>query len=365
MPHAWWPGPDGQPRKEMGLGARKNCRRFDYNPQSMMTGSETADLGPPLFTAEMRVPRDAALKRFALNADFLRHLLRAHPLDDLAEAQIASIKTASANLIGPDLSQRLTDAAWQMELRDGSLGFLLLECQAEPDPTMPFRALHSVATLGLKLSRDPPEGYSATRVPPVLHLTLYTGRRAWSIAGVDVESEGESEPFWHWLSRVCRLLVLRRLPDPAGEENLAVLLARLQRCEDPEALRGAAAPLQAWAADAAHAELASAFAAWITHVVLPDLGIVDVPVSDNLTEVLEMLEQEPRTWADRMRDEGHRTRLVALLLRLARRRFGGGLAERLEGPLQEITDNDRLEDIGEWIVVCESGEALLAELRKA
>jgi len=252
-----------------------------------------------------------------------------------------------------------------MELRDGSFAFLLLECQAEPDPTMPFRALHSVATLGLKLSRDPPEGYSATRVPPVLHLTPYTGRRAWSIAGVDVESEGESEPFWHWLSRVCRLLVLRRLPGPGGEENLAVLLARLQRCEDPEALRGAAAPLQAWAADAAHAELASAFAAWITHVVLPDLGIVDAPVSDNLTEVLEMPEQEPRTWADRMRDEGHRTRLVALLLRLARRRFGGGLAERLEGLLQGITDNDRLEDVGEWIVVCESGEALLAELRKA
>ena len=334
-----------------------------------MTGYETADLEPPLFTAEMRVPRDAALKRFALNGDFLRNLLRAHPLDDLDEAQIASIKPASANLIGPDLSQRLTDAAGQMELRDGSLAFLLLECQAEPDPTMPFRALHSVATLGLKLSRDPPDGYSATRVPPVHHLTLYTGKRAWSIAGVDAESGEENEPFWHWLSRVCRLLDLRRLPDPGGKENLVVLLSRLQRCEDPEALRRAAAPLQSWAADPSHAELASAFAAWVTHVILPDLGIADVRVSDNLTEVLEMLEQEPRTWADRMRDEGraegHRTGLVAMLLRLARRRFGGGLAEQLEGPLQEITDTDRLEDIGERIVVCDSGEALLAELRKA
>jgi len=333
-----------------------------------MTGYETADLGPPLFTAEMRVPRDAALKRFALNADFLRHLLRAHPLDGLDEGQIASIKPASANLIGPDLSQRLTDAAWQIELSDGSLAFLLLECQAEPDPTMPFRALHSVATLGLKLSRDPPKGYSATRVPPVHHLTLYTGRRTWSIAGRDEGSGEGNEPYWHWLSRVCHLLDLRRLPDPGGEKNLVVLLARLQRCEDPEALRGAIAPLAAWAADAAHAELASAFAAWITHVVLPDFGVVNVRVSDNLTEVLEMLEQEPRTWADRMRDEGRaevQRSMVAMLLRQARLRFGGGLATRLANRLEGITDTERLQDIGEWLLVCESGEALLARLRRA
>ena len=321
-----------------------------------------------LFTAEMRLPRDAALKQFAVNADFLWHLLRAYPLDGLAEAQMADIKPASANLIGPDLSQRHTDAAWQIDLRDGSLACLLLECQAEPDPTMPFRALHAVATLGLKLSRDPPQGYSPTRVPPVHHLTLYTGKRAWPVAGVDAESGEEKEPFWHWLSRVCQLLDLRRLPDPGGNENLAVLLARVQRCDDPEALRQAAAPLQTWAADPAHAELACAFAAWITHVILPDMRIMDVPVSDNLTEVLEMLEQEPRAWADRMRDEGRaevQRSMVALLLLQARMRFGDGLAERLANLLEGITDTDRLHDIGRWLLSCESGEALLARLHKA
>ena len=122
-----------------------------------MCDSSTPASGLPRFTAEMRLPRDAALKQFALNADFLWHLLRAYPLDGLDEAQIADIKPASANLIGPDLSQRHTDAAWQIDLRDGSLACLLLECQAEPDATMPFRALHAVATLGLKLSRDPPQ----------------------------------------------------------------------------------------------------------------------------------------------------------------------------------------------------------------
>ncbi|MDE0101431.1 MAG: hypothetical protein OXN89_03545 [Bryobacterales bacterium] len=99
-------------------------------------------------------------------------------------------------------------------------------------------------------------------------------------------------------------------------------------------------------------------------------------MSDNLTEVLEMLEQEPRTWADRIRAEERaevraemraemQRSLVAMLLRQARLRFGGGLAMRLANRLEGITDTERLQDIGEWLLVCESGDALLARLRRA
>ncbi len=90
---------------------------------------------------------------------------------------------------------------------------------------MPFRGLHSVATLRIELSHVLPKRYSPTRVPPVLHLTLHTGGRACSIAGVDAEFSEPNEPYWHWLSRVCQLLDLWRLLDPGGSENLAVLLA--------------------------------------------------------------------------------------------------------------------------------------------
>lgn len=177
MPLAWGPAASTGPARSVA-SCSKTPTRFGYNPQSRVCGYEPSAPGLHLFTAEMRPPRDAALKRFALNTDLLWHLLRACPLDGLDGAQIANIKPASANLIGPDVSQRLTDAAWRIEVRDGSLACLLLECQADTDPTMPFRALHSVATLALKLSRDPPQRYSPSRSPPILHLTLYTGRRA-------------------------------------------------------------------------------------------------------------------------------------------------------------------------------------------
>ena len=57
--------------------------------------------------------------------------------------------------------------------------------------------------------------------------------------------------------------------------------------------------------------------------------------------------------------------MVAMLLRQARLRFGGGLAERLASLLKESIDTDRLMDIGKWVVVCESGEGLLARIHES
>lgn len=120
------------------------------------------------------------------------------------------------------------------------------------------------------------------------------------------------------------------------------------------------------------AGLASAFATWITHVRLPELGVDDALRSDTPEEVLEMLETEPRTWADRIRDEGLERGLEQglererkLLLRLARIRFGDTLTRSMATLLEPVTDADRLEEIGEWLLVCDSGEALLARLRQA
>ena len=89
-----------------------------------------------------------------------------------------------------------------------------------------------------------------------------------------------------------------------------------------------------------------------------------------------MQQSEPRTWADRMRDEGrlqgreeeHEAGLERerrLLLRMARVRFGGAPLDRLAGLLEGITDTDLLEEIGEWLLICDSGDALLSRVRQS
>ena len=136
-------------------------------------------------------------------------------------------------------------------------------------------------------------------------------------------------------------------------------------------MRRAAEPPRRWVGESERAELASAFAVWITNVGLPDVGVTDAPMSDQLEEVLEMLETQPPTWGDRMREEGRAEerkeglrRERNLLLRQARFRYGTGQVGPLSVLLDRITDTDLLEEIGEWLLVCDSGEALMARLRQ-
>ena len=88
-----------------------------------------------------------------------------------------------------------------------------------------------------------------------------------------------------------------------------------------------------------------------------------------------MLETDPRTWADRIREKGHAEGLKRgreqglewerkLLLRQARVRFGRALARSLASLLEAVRDANRLEDIGDWLLVRESGDAFLARLRQ-
>ncbi|MDE0625697.1 MAG: Rpn family recombination-promoting nuclease/putative transposase [Bryobacterales bacterium] len=330
--------------------------------------------------AELRLPHDPSYKRLVQNPEFARHLLRAQPLEDLDEAEVVEIEEARSNLIHPDLSQRVVDAAWKLTLRDGGLVYLLVECQSTPDPSMPFRILNAVSALYLQLSRNPPGGerYSAKRVPCVKHLTLYSGRPKWNVPE-DVSKlveAGAGGPGPEVPRMKCGVLDLRRWEAAEEGENLAVLLAGLQRCEDPEELRRAAEPLRSWLGNAEHAELGRAFASWITRVRLPEMGVTGAPPSDKLEE---MLETQPPTWGDRMCAEGRAEgrqegraeerreglrRERKLLLRLARLRYGGGQLGSLSAMLDRITDTDLPEEIGEWLLICDSGEALMARLRQ-
>ena len=53
-----------------------------------------------------------------------------------------------------------------------------------------------------------------------------------------------------------------------------------------------------------------------------------------------------------------------LLVRQVGRRFGSEVADLVAGPLAGISDADRLEDVGVWIVDCDAGSELLARLRE-
>ena len=106
---------------------------------------------------------------------------------------------------------------------------------------------------------------------------------------------------------------------------------------------------------------------------LPKLGL---SILDDLNEgktmpnevmreqVARWTEQRLAEWAaprlERSRVEGQ----TEVMCRLAARKFGRETAELLSGRLAELADPERLGDVGEWLLECDSGEALLARVAR-
>ena len=54
----------------------------------------------------------------------------------------------------------------------------------------------------------------------------------------------------------------------------------------------------------------------------------------------------------------------ALLCRQAARKFGAGTGERLTGLLDGLTDPERLAEVGEWLIECETEAELLGRVKQ-
>ena len=76
------------------------------------------------------------------------------------------------------------------------------------------------------------------------------------------------------------------------------------------------------------------------------------------------MDEWEQEWFRQGREEG-RAEERALLLRQAARRFGADTAEALGRLLEGVDDADRLAEIGEMIVDCETGGELLDRAGRA
>ena len=113
-----------------------------------------------------------------------------------------------------------------------------------------------------------------------------------------------------------------------------------------------------------------AFEAWIAQVLLPRRFRGVTPESlPRLEEVRTMLEENVREWTaewvaegrEQGREEG-REEERTLLCRMAARKFDAAAAQELAAALAEVTDADRLAEVGDWIIECGTAADLLARL---
>ena len=74
------------------------------------------------------------------------------------------------------------------------------------------------------------------------------------------------------------------------------------------------------------------------------------------------------TWSEQLRAEGRtegRTEgKIGLLVSMARQRFGEAVASTMSALLGSVRTESALEEVGTWLLTCETGDALIAKIRQ-
>ena len=330
---------------------------------------------------------DAAYKRLFSRPGMVRDLLRGFAARDWSGAlDFASLTPVPASYVGRDLQQRHGDLVWRIRFGGERWLYLvlLLEFQSRVDRAMAVRMLTYSGLLYQKLVA---EGALRERgaLPPVLPVVIYNGRSPWA-APVDVSAliaAGGAALARYQPSQQYFLLDEGRVDGgslPPG--NLVSALIALETNRDRSRLSALLGALIELLRAQDDEELADAFTAWAEQVLLPRplRGTASAPLP-RLEEMRTMLAETVREWTERWVEQGieqglergieqgraqgieqGRVEERALLCRLAARKFDADAGQQLAAALAEVTDPDRLAQVGDWIIECGTAADLFARL---
>ena len=260
--------------------------------------------------------------------DVLRACLSAHRL---AAADFSSLGKLSPEYISDELRTRHGDTVWHLRLGRRRVFLLLLEFQAQDDRWMALRILTYSGLLYQELIRSRAPEVAGERLPGVLPVVLYNGAEPWTATS---EVRGLITPVGRWLApyqpsqRYC-LLDLRHLAaEDLPYRNLLRAVARLEQSRTLEE---------------ATMTLVERVAEW------PKQWLRE----GREQGVAEGREQGRAQGVDQQR---------ALLCRQAAARFDADTAARLGDLLASVADPERLAEVGDWLVRCDTAAEFLARV---
>ena len=336
---------------------------------------------------------DAAHKYLYMLLEVLADLLRLVVPGWADDLDLGAAEDVSSEFLDDGHRRRFGDMAWKVPFRRGALAngrrpyvLVPVEFQSSPDRGMARRVREYT---GLLLDRLVRNGVMAREggLPRVLAVVVYNGSERWTAIGEErhlapvpsaraerdlallqpqlyrlVDESADSGQDWPAHNLVAATIRLQRSASPA--ELLPRLVAEMRRFPGP-AHRAFRQALHAWA-KALWADRMGAEAAF--------------PSFDELEQEGNMATMLQARW-DRhdagVRAEGREQGLAqgrelgrelgraderARLRRQAALKFGVETAERLSDRLAGMAAREDLDRVGDWIVECESGDALLSRL---
>lgn len=267
----------------------------------------------------------------------------------VAELDLDTLEQVSGSYVSEDLRDREDDILWRVRFRERWLYlYLLLEFQSSVDPFMAVRLLTYLGLLYQDLIRQRATTDSG-RLPPVLPIVLYNGKRRW-MAATELLDLIEPAPgrLRDYAPRLRYLLLDEGAIDesaPWALRNLVAALFRLEKSRGTEPLQDALTALIQWLDAPEQTGLRRAFTVWIKRVLLPArLPGVNFPEIGDLLEVKTMLAESVIEWTQDWKRqgieegwrEGRRAGESRLLERLLVKRFGP-LDEATQARLQTAT----------------------------
>jgi len=282
---------------------------------------------------------DGAYRRLFSHAAMVEALLRryvAQPWTD--QLDFTTLELVPAHYVSQEHEQRESDLVWRLRLHpDGNwfYVYILLEFQSTADRFMAVRLL-TYLLLFYEGLIDRKQLTDSGKLPPVLPVVLYNGRRSWRapvrLAELVEPIGGGLEtyvPRFEYL-----LLDEGHLPRETLEpvDNPVTAVFRLEQSREIEELRRVVHEVATLlGAGEELMEMRRDFAAWLRRVILPARFPGEaIPETGDLQEIDEMLAETVKTWPKQWlaqgreegRQEGRQEGQREVLSLLLEERFG-------------------------------------------
>jgi hypothetical protein len=299
---------------------------------------------------------DPGYKRLFSHPQAIEDLFRGFLKEDwVARLDLSTLERVGSSFISSDLRERRSDVIWKVrwrgEARGGVYLYVLLELQST---SYTFMAVRLLTYVGLLLEEiiHREKLRPGDRLPAVLPLVLYNGKRPWQ-ASLDLMSLFEEVPasLRRYLPRLRYLMLDENRLDldrPDLSYNRVASLFRIETCEEIEKIPRLTRDLAALIPSPEEPELRLTIGEWLAHVLLRIAPGVTIPDVIDLEDT-SMLEENLIEWSEKNRKDGFRQ----LLLRQLERRFGP-LSEEIRHRIEEIKSDRRLERLADKILTARS-----------
>jgi len=300
----------------------------------------------------------------------------------VADIDFTTLEKTNASYVTEHLSEREDDIIWRVRFKNQDKDnwlylYLLIEFQSTVDYYMAVRLgsyvhLLYLALIKSKVIKKP------QKLPPILPIVLYNGESRWSAAtnikDLVVEVTGGLHQYCPDMNY---FLVDEGSYDDAEMASLKNLVAAMIRLENGvsiEAMEQTLKQLFVQLDAAKQTDLGRSFIIWIKRVLKTTAN--NNEFLSNVTELSEakaMLSQRAEQWAKDLKAEGFQQGIeqgieqgVAqehqLLVRQVKFKFRSADISHFESGLSKIKSSDALEQVGEWIVSCDTYTDLIAQM---